>query len=122
MNFPRTYKIDIEILNEYMRTPESKTVHGIVQGNKNELSDVAILRKLLETTHDGDCVVEYTHYDNFTSNQLSDFGITHGRVKPVKHYTCAFACLPKEVRNLALFKDYVVFDMSKCYHRKLPLL
>ena len=115
--FTRIYKIDVKKLNDYMHSPESKTVHKNVQGNDNQLSNRAILGKLLKTVRNGECVVMFQHYDNFTTNQLPKLGITHGRVKPVDHYTCAFACLPKDVRSLALFKDYVVFDMSKCYHR-----
>ena len=48
--FNRVYPIDVQLLKKYMCTPESNTVHGVVQGNKNELSNRFILTKLLETT------------------------------------------------------------------------
>ena len=35
---------------------------------------------------------------------------------PVEHWTCAFACLPLQLRVLALYRDYYAFDLSKCYH------
>ena len=48
--------------------------------------------------------------------ELGECGLTHSRVYPVDHYTCAFACMPVHVRVLALHRDYYAFDLSKCFH------
>ena len=48
--------------------------------------------------------------------KLGECGLTHSRVYPVNHYTCAFACLPLHLRVLALHRDDYAFDLSKCFY------
>ena len=115
--FERSYKIDKDALQEYGRTTQAGGVSPIIQGNENELTNGAVLAKFLKTVDgDGVCRVEYRHSKQYEEVKLGECGLTHSRVYPVEHYTCAFACLPLNLRVLALHRDYYAFDLSKCYH------
>ena len=114
--FERSYRIDAGPLHEYRRTTQAGAVSPIIQGNTNEKTNGAILQKFLNTV-DGDvCRVEYRHSKQFEEVRLDECGLTHPHVYPVEHYTCAFACLPFNLRVLALHRDYYAFDLSKCFH------
>ena len=115
--FERSYKIDKDAaLQEYGRTTQAGGVSPIIQGNENKLTNGAIPAKFLETV-DGDvCGVECRHSKQYEEVKLGECGLTHSRVYPVEHYTCAFACLPFNLRVLALHSDYYAFDLSKCFH------
>ena len=115
--FERSYPIDAGPLQEYMRTTQAGAVSPIIQGNANEKTNGAILAKFLKTVDgDGVCRVEYRHSKQYEEVKLGECGLTHSRVYPVEHYTCAFAYLPFNLRVLALRRDYYAFDLSKCFH------
>ena len=105
--FDRSYKIDKGALEEYGRTTRAGVVSPIIQGNANEQTNGAVLAKFLETVDgDGVCRVECRHSTQFEAVKLGECGLTHSRVYPVEHYTCAFACLPLNLRVLALHSGY----------------
>ena len=109
--FERSYTIDAEPLQEYMRTTQAGGVAPIIQGNANELTNGATLQKFLKTVDvDGVCHVEYRHSKKYEEVRLGECGLTHSRVCPVDHYMCAFACLPVHLRVLALHRNYYAFD------------
>ena len=115
--FERSYKIDRDALQEYGRTTQAGAVSPIIQGNANEKTNGAILAKFLETVDgDGVCRVEYRNSKQHEEVKLGECGLIDSRVYPVNHYTCAFACLPQNLRFLALHRDYYSFDLSKCFH------
>ena len=89
----------------------------IIQGNENKLTNGAILQNLLNTVDgDGVCHVKYRHSKQYEEVKLGECGLTHPRVCPADHYTCVFACLPVNLRVLALHRDYYAFGLSKCDH------
>ena len=105
--FDRSYTIDAGPLHEYGLTTQAGVVSPIIQGNENKLTNGVVLAKFLKTLDGGGvCRVEYRHSKQYEEVKLSECGLTHSRVYPVDHYTDAFACLPLNLRVLALYRDY----------------
>ena len=100
-----------------MRTTRAGGVSPIIQGNESKLTNRAILQK---NPQDGGRRRLSRGVPRFSKTPeevyLGECGITHSRVYPADHYTCAFACSPLHLRVLALHRDYYAFDLSKCYH------
>ena len=118
--FERSYKIDKDALQEYGRTTQAGGVSPIIQGNENKLTNGAVLAKFLETVDgDGVCRVEYRHSKKYDEVVLDESGLIHSRVYPVEHYTCAFACLPLNLRVLALHS--VITTRSICRNASISL-
>ena len=115
--FERTYVIDIEALRTFLKTDDANTAVSLIQNNPNSLSSRAIVGRLLGTVGAGGlCHVHYKYSNKYYECELHKCNLPNSRVYAVNTYSCVFACLPHRLRDLALHRDYYVFDLSKCYH------